>query len=87
MTQDQAVPFTYGVDAATATLERYDNHIVRRLSALRGQFLDEAAFDAMVAQEDTLLYEVYEVTRPNEPASCRTASPSCTPARSAASIS
>jgi glucose-6-phosphate isomerase len=66
MAQNKTIPFTYGVDVAAATLENYDNHIVRRLSALRGQYEDQAAFDAMIAQEDTLLYEVYEVTRPGE---------------------
>jgi glucose-6-phosphate isomerase, archaeal len=43
---------------------RYDNHIVRTLSAMEGQYLDRQAFAAMLAEEDVILYEVYEVARP-----------------------
>jgi glucose-6-phosphate isomerase, archaeal len=57
-------PFTFDVSIADAMLSEYDNHIERRLSAMRGQFLDTAAFEAMVADDDRLLYEVYEIQRP-----------------------
>jgi glucose-6-phosphate isomerase len=43
---------------------RYDNHIERRLSNLKGQYADQAAYEAMLAHGDSLLYEVYEVRRP-----------------------
>lgn len=42
----------------------FDHHIVRSLSAMRGQFADEKAYEAMLEHEDTVLYEVYEVKRP-----------------------
>lgn len=45
-------------------LSEYDSHIQRRLSAMRGQYLDQTAFEARLAREDALLYEVYEMRRP-----------------------
>lgn len=42
----------------------YDNHIRRTLTSMRGQYLDTQAYAAQLAQEDTLLYEVYEFLRP-----------------------
>jgi glucose-6-phosphate isomerase len=32
---------------------------------MKGQYLDQAAYDARLAKEDTLLYEVYELSRPD----------------------
>jgi glucose-6-phosphate isomerase len=58
------VPFTFGIDMTEAVLDRYDNHIMRRLSAMKGQYLDQVAYKAMLDKEDTLLYEVYETVRP-----------------------
>lgn len=43
---------------------RYDNHIRRRLSSMRGQFHDADAFARFLAREDVVLYEVYEQKRP-----------------------
>jgi glucose-6-phosphate isomerase len=57
-------PFTFGVDVSRARLDKYDNHILRRLSSLRGQFLDQASYATLLGQEDTLIYEVYENHRP-----------------------
>jgi glucose-6-phosphate isomerase len=57
-------PFTFGVNVAEATLDQYDNHITRRLSSMKGQYFDQEMFQAMLTQEDTLLYEVYETKRP-----------------------
>ncbi|MFA9404176.1 MAG: glucose-6-phosphate isomerase family protein, partial [Anaerolineales bacterium] len=45
------------------TLSEYDNHIVRRLSAMVGQYQDAQAFTAMLSQ-DPVLYDVYEIKRP-----------------------
>jgi glucose-6-phosphate isomerase len=58
------IPFTFNIDLANATLERYDNHIERRLSAMQGQYQDQSAFEALVQSGDPLLYEVYETRRP-----------------------
>jgi glucose-6-phosphate isomerase len=60
----KTVPFTFEVSIADAILSHYDNHIQRRLSSMKGQFLDQAAYDALLASEDVLLYEVYEIRRP-----------------------
>ena len=57
-------PFTFGINIAQAKLKKYDNHIQRRLAAMNGQYLDQKAFEAMLAKEDVLLYEVYEIRRP-----------------------
>ena len=56
-------PFTLSISVTDGTLSEYDNHIVRRLSAMQGQYLDEQAYAAMLSQ-DPVLYEVYEIKRP-----------------------
>ncbi|MBN2555528.1 MAG: glucose-6-phosphate isomerase [Anaerolineales bacterium] len=58
------MPFSMHIDSSTLIPENYDNHIVRRLSAMRGQFADGAAFEAALREEDRVLYEVYELKRP-----------------------
>ncbi len=58
------LPFTYQVTPGQVIPSRYDNHTLRRLSSLRGQFLDQQAYAAMLAAGDSLLYEVYEIKRP-----------------------
>ena len=58
------IPFTFTLPEPDVIPSQYDNHIQRRLSALRGQFLDQAAYEQMLVQEDRLLYEVYEIHRP-----------------------
>ncbi|MBI9048775.1 MAG: glucose-6-phosphate isomerase [Anaerolineaceae bacterium] len=57
-------PFTFTLSMSEIIPSRVDNHIERRLSDLQGQFNDQAAFDKMLSTEDQLLYEVYEVKRP-----------------------
>ena len=57
-------PFTYTLPIPGYQPTHFDNHIVRRLSDLQGQFYDQPAYDAMIAKEDTVLYEVYEIKRP-----------------------
>jgi len=58
-------PFTFDiVHQEKMILSKYDNHIVRRLSAMKGQFSDAEAYARMLAEEDRVLYEVYEVERP-----------------------
>jgi glucose-6-phosphate isomerase len=58
------LPFTFDVSIAEAILSKYDNHIKRRLSNMSGQFADQAAYEARLAVENSVLYEVYEVKRP-----------------------
>ncbi len=58
------LPFTYMLPMPQVIPTRADNHIQRRLSAMRGQFLDAESYDRMLSAEDQLIYEVYEVRRP-----------------------
>ena len=68
MLEQVNLPFTLNLLSSPAiTFDRYDNHIVRRLSSMRGQFYDQAAYAAMLEREDTVLYEVLEVRRPELP--------------------
>jgi len=60
----KTVPFTFDISIADEILSEYDNHIERRLSAMKSQFLDTQAYETMLAEDDTLLYEVYEIKRP-----------------------
>jgi glucose-6-phosphate isomerase len=57
-------PFTFTLPTPDVIPSRVDNHITRKLSALRGQFLDQDAYNRMMEKEDQLIYEVYEVKRP-----------------------
>lgn len=57
-------PFSFRLDAPRFLPSEYDNHIKRTLSAMKGQYRDHAAYNRMLAEEDTLLYEVYEIRRP-----------------------
>jgi glucose-6-phosphate isomerase len=65
MPKSTNIPFSFEIVLGEdVVLSEYDNHITRRLSAMKGQFLDQEAYNAMLAEEDTVLYEVYEVKRP-----------------------
>jgi glucose-6-phosphate isomerase len=57
-------PFTFELPTPHFIPSDYDNHIRRHLSAMKNMYHDQAAFEAQLAQEDTLLYEVYEIKRP-----------------------
>lgn len=45
-------------------LSRYDKHTQRRLTDMKDQFLDQEAFNRLLSVENPLLYEVYEISRP-----------------------
>lgn len=64
MTSEKDVPFTFRVNIPDATLDKYDNHITRTLSSMKGQYLDTNTYQKMLAEDDRLLYEVYETKRP-----------------------
>ncbi len=65
MSEEIERPFTLDiVRAEDMILSAYDNHILRRLSAMQGQYSDQQAYQALLAEEDQLLYEVYDVKRP-----------------------
>ena len=57
-------PYTFDVSIAEETLSKFDNHNVRRLSDMKGQFEDRKAYEAMLKTEDIVLYEVYELHLP-----------------------
>ena len=57
-------PYSFGLSLPKGIPTEYDNHITRTLSAMEGQFADEPAYRAMLSLEDTVLYEVYELRRP-----------------------
>ncbi len=57
-------PFSFSLAGENFIPEAYDNHILRKLSNMKGQYSDQAAYDEQLAAEDVLLYEVYEIKRP-----------------------
>ncbi len=57
-------PFTYLLPFPGYQPSQFDNHIIRRLSDLKDQFYDRKAYEEMLAIENTILYEVYEIKRP-----------------------
>jgi len=58
------LPFAFTLPLPQVVPSRVDNHIERRLSALRGQFFDQETYNKMLSVEDQLIYEVYEIKRP-----------------------
>ena len=58
------LPFTFTLPTPQVIPSRVDNHIERRLSALQGQFFDQETYNKMLSAEDQLIYEVYEIKRP-----------------------
>ena len=59
------LPYTFDVlQDEKVILSEYDNHIIRHLSAMKGQFIDQDNYEDMLSVEDTILYEVYELKRP-----------------------
>ncbi len=58
------LPFAFTLPTPQIIPTRVDHHIERRLSALRGQFLDQEAYNTMLSTGDQLMYEVYEIKRP-----------------------
>ena len=59
------LPYTFELNAPGFVPTRYDNHIKRTLTSMRGQYHDTAAYEALLAGGDALLYEVYELARPH----------------------
>ncbi len=60
--QDRPSSFHLALDQGIPSC--YDSHIVRTLSSMDGQYANPPAYTAMLQQEDTVLYEVYEIHRP-----------------------
>ena len=60
------LPLTFRIDIGKKILLPSDQHIVRRLSAMKGQFFNVEAYEDMLKEDDVDVYEVYEITRPEE---------------------
>jgi glucose-6-phosphate isomerase len=58
------LPFIFTIPMPEVIPSRVDNHIKRTLSELKGQFLDQVAYQKMFTEDDRLIYEVYEIHRP-----------------------
>ncbi len=57
-------PFTFELPLNGGIPSEWDNHLERRLSSMKGQYLDQQAYNAGIAAGDPLMYEVYEIKRP-----------------------
>lgn len=60
-------PFTFQVLGTERIPSRYDNHITRHLSELKGQFHDHGVYQELLDAADVILYEVFEILRPEVP--------------------
>jgi glucose-6-phosphate isomerase, archaeal len=58
------LPISFVIPSPSFIPDRFDNHIQRTLLALKGQFLDQEAYEQLLAEDDRLIYEVYEIKRP-----------------------
>ena len=58
--REKLKPFVYRVDTKNEIISNPDSHIIRKLSSMKNQYLDEKSYGEMLAKEDCLLYEVYE---------------------------
>lgn len=59
-----SLPFTFHISSHTSLPDHWDNHYERRLSSMKGQFEDTEAWEAQMAKKDAVLYEVFELKRP-----------------------
>jgi glucose-6-phosphate isomerase len=57
-------PFCLTLSFPKVIPSKVEAHIKRQLSELRGLFADEEAFEELLRREDVLVYEVFEITRP-----------------------
>lgn len=53
-------PFVSAINLPSGSLEPHANHVVRRLSSMRGAYLDQEAFAQILRGADRTVYEVYE---------------------------
>ena len=66
MTHPLDRPFSFGLPPSSPPHEHYDTHLTRRLASMAGYYLDSDAYTAQLAQENPLVYEVYEIRRPEQ---------------------
>lgn len=58
------IPFTVNIPLPSCVPSHFDRHVERRLSSMRGQYQDAQAYETLLAQSDVVLYEVFEIRRP-----------------------
>ena len=59
----QDLPFAFDVALPGGIPTCYDRHLSRTLSAMEGHYADRESYSAMLAEEDVIVYEVYEIHR------------------------
>jgi glucose-6-phosphate isomerase len=60
-------PTSFHISLSNGLPDRFDNHITRHLSAMKGQFFDHHAFQELLETGDPLLYEVFDINIPEVP--------------------
>jgi glucose-6-phosphate isomerase, archaeal len=60
------LPFTFDLVLPGMIPTKFDNHIIRKLTALNNQFADSRAYEILLAKDDTTIYEVYEIKLPEQ---------------------
>jgi glucose-6-phosphate isomerase, archaeal len=63
----KTAPFIYEVSLPLGRPSYFEKHITRSLSSMRGQYQDLKSFNEILSKEDPILYEVYEISRPEIP--------------------
>jgi glucose-6-phosphate isomerase len=61
------IPFTFKLPVRNSEHERYYNYVQRKLSSLSRLFNDQDAYYKLLTEYDPVVYEVYEVKRPEVP--------------------
>ena len=64
------LPFALSLDFTSGVLGPCNNYIRRRLSDMRGAYLDAVATEAAIEEADPVVYEVYQYDVPSRTASC-----------------
>jgi glucose-6-phosphate isomerase len=65
--KETILPFTFEINIKDRIIPEYDNHIIRKLSSMKGQYLDTEVYQKLLAEKDVVLYEVYEKLVPQIP--------------------
>jgi glucose-6-phosphate isomerase, archaeal len=58
------LPFLIDIPMPTCIPQKFDKHLERKLSSMDGMFNDSKAFESLKSKGDLMLYEVYEIHRP-----------------------
>ena len=60
-------PFKSRIEMPSCLLAPHHNHVVRKLSSMNGQYLDEVSYKEMLEKDDKEIYEMYENKLPEIP--------------------